>query len=135
VDERIAALADARNISLTTYRRDGRAVATPVWFVLDGPLILVWTDGASGKAKRIRANGRAAVTPSDGRGRGRGRTQTPNVDATARILPHSEDARAHRLFARKYRLLKPLVDLWTVASYFVRRKPRPVEIFVEITLT
>jgi len=131
VDERIAALADARNISLTTYRRDGRAVATPVWFALDGANILVWTDAASGKAKRIRANGRAAVARSDARGR----TKSPSIDATARILPHSEDARAHRLFARKYRLLKPLVDLWTVASYFVRRKPRPVEIFVEITLT
>lgn len=68
-DDRISALAKQRYISLTTYRRDGRAVATPVWFVLDGTRSLVWTDAASGKAKRIRANGRVAVAPCDARGR------------------------------------------------------------------
>ncbi|HVA92179.1 MAG TPA: PPOX class F420-dependent oxidoreductase, partial [Chloroflexota bacterium] len=30
-------------LSLITFRRDGRAVATPVWFVLDGTRLLVWT--------------------------------------------------------------------------------------------
>ena len=131
MDQRITALERERYISLTTYRRDQRAVATPVWFVLDGSSILVWTDDASGKAKRIRANGRAAVAPSDARGR----VKAASIDATARVLPHSDDARARGLLTRKYRLLKPLVDVWSSVGLFVRRKQRPVEVFVEIKLT
>lgn len=49
LDDRIVARAKERYISLTTYRRDGRAVAAPVGFALEGTRILVWT---SGKAKR-----------------------------------------------------------------------------------
>ncbi len=131
MDERTTALARERYISLTTYRRDGRPVATPVWFALDGPRILVWTHAASGKARRIRANGRAAIAPSDVRGR----TRTASIEATARVLPASEDERARGLLTRKYRLLKPLVDLWSSIGLFLRRKQRSVEIFLEITLT
>ncbi|MHB8684177.1 MAG: PPOX class F420-dependent oxidoreductase [Dehalococcoidia bacterium] len=117
---------DDRTIALATYRRDGRAVAT----VLDGTRILVWTDAASGKAKRIRANGRAAVAPCDARGR----TKAAALAAAGRVLPAAEDARARQLLSAKYRLLKPLVDLWNSAGASVRRKPRAVEIYLEITL-
>jgi len=43
-------------ISVTTYRRDGTDVATPVWFVQDGDRLLIRTGVDSGKAKRIRRN-------------------------------------------------------------------------------
>jgi hypothetical protein len=98
--------------------------------VLDGTRILVWTDAASGKAKRIRANGRADVAPSDARGR----TKSAPHPAQARVLPSSEEARARQLLTAKYRLLKPLVDLWTTLGITVRRRQRPAEIFLEITL-
>ena len=93
MDDRIAALEPHRYISLTTYRRDGRAVATPVWFALDGDRILVWTDRVAGKAKRIRATGRAAVAPCDMPAAGP--TPTP-IAATGRVLPASEDDRSRR---------------------------------------
>ncbi|MGB9640395.1 MAG: PPOX class F420-dependent oxidoreductase [Anaerolineales bacterium] len=55
-------------INLTTFRKNGNAVPTPVWFVeLEGELY-VFTGSQTGKAKRIRANGRASVAPSDARG-------------------------------------------------------------------
>jgi PPOX class probable F420-dependent enzyme len=130
LDERIVRLARERNVSLTTYRRDGRAVSTPVWFALDGARIIVWTDGASGKVKRLRENGRAGVAPSDARGR----TKTAPVDAKGRVLPESENARSRQLLTTKYRLLKPLVDLWTTLGIRLRRKQRPEEVFLEITL-
>ena len=91
----MAALARSRYISLTTYRRDGRAVATPVWFAPDGDRILVWTEEASGKAKRIRANGRATVATCDVRGKITG----ASYDATARVLPGSEFGVAHRILS------------------------------------
>jgi PPOX class probable F420-dependent enzyme len=71
---------DSGYIALTTYRRDGRAVTTPVWAVsLDGK-IYVFTASSTGKAKRVRATGRvrfaraagmgAASSGRGGRGRG-----------------------------------------------------------------
>jgi hypothetical protein len=130
LDDRIVALAGERYVSLTTYRRDGRAVATPVWFALDGTRILVWTDAASGKATRVRANGRAAVAPCDVRGR----TKRPPIDARAGVLPAGEFARANRILSAKYRLLKPLADLWVMLGARARRKPRPAGVFLELQL-
>jgi hypothetical protein len=53
-------------INLTTFRKIGQEVPTPVWFAeMDGKLY-VFTGAQTGKAKRIRANGRARVAPSDG---------------------------------------------------------------------
>jgi uncharacterized protein len=50
-------------ISLATFRRNGKAVETPVWFaMLDGKLYAV-TDGTSAKVKRIRATKRVRVAP------------------------------------------------------------------------
>jgi PPOX class probable F420-dependent enzyme len=61
---------DSRCIALTTYRRDGRAVTTPVWAVsLDGK-IYVFTARSTGKAKRVRATGRVRFAPSSMNGRG-----------------------------------------------------------------
>ena len=130
MDDRIRSLAAQRYISVTTYRRDGRAVSTPVWFALDGTRILVWTDQASGKAKRIRANGRAAVAASDARGKVTG----PRYEAKGRVLPASEDASSRKLLTSKYRLLKPLVDIWSRIGLMIQRKQRPAEIFLELTL-
>ena len=54
---------DSRYIALTTYRRDGRPVTTPVWAVsLDGK-IYVFTARSTGKAKRVRATGRVRFAP------------------------------------------------------------------------
>lgn len=131
MDDRVSALTKQRYISLTTFRRDGRPVATPVWFAFDGDRILVWTDKVSGKAKRIRATGRATVAPSSSLGKSTG----PEYEASACMLPDEQFEQAMRLLTKKYRMLKPLVDAWSSIGLFVRRKTRPVEIFLEITLT
>lgn len=55
-------------INLTTYRKNGKAVPTPVWFVEMNGNLYVFTGVQTGKSKRIRANGRASVAPSDARG-------------------------------------------------------------------
>ncbi len=59
----------AKYISLTTFRKDGTAVATPVWLTRDGDALLVVTDPSSGKAKRLRNNPAVLVSPCDMRGR------------------------------------------------------------------
>ena len=89
-----------RYLSITSYKRDGRGVATPVWFVQRDGRLLVETDAASGKVKRICRNPhvRVAVCTASGRLRGE------QVPAVAEILPGSEIGAVERLIADKYRL-------------------------------
>ena len=48
------ALADERYLLLTTFRRDGTPVATPVWVTpYDEHSVAFWTSSGSGKAKRF----------------------------------------------------------------------------------
>ena len=62
-------LGSAKYISLTTFRSDGTAVATPVWVVREADTLRVITDPMSGKAKRLRNNPDVLVSPCDMRGR------------------------------------------------------------------
>jgi len=87
-------------VSLTTFRRDGTPVSTPVWFVSENGSLLVETDGDSYKVKRIRRNDNVTVTSCNAMGRGTGDT----VSARATILPVEELPRVERLLHRKYRL-------------------------------
>lgn len=58
-----------RYISLTTYRRDGSEVSTPVWLVgLEG-ILYFGTDRTRGKFKRLRRDDRVLFAPCDSRGR------------------------------------------------------------------
>ena len=60
---------DTRYIALTTYRRDGRPVTTPVWAApLNGNLYVV-TARSTGKVRRLRATDRIRFAPSNMNGR------------------------------------------------------------------
>ena len=60
---------DTRCIALTTYRRDGRPVTTPVWAApLNGNLYVV-TARSTGKVRRLRATDRIRFAPSNMNGR------------------------------------------------------------------
>jgi len=60
---------DTRYIALTTYRRDGRPVTTPVWAApLNGNLYVV-TARSTGKVRRLRATDRVRFAPSNMNGR------------------------------------------------------------------
>jgi PPOX class probable F420-dependent enzyme len=101
------ALVGHQYMSLTTFRKSGAAVPTPVWFVAEGGKLYVFTRPDSGKVKRVRANGRAEVAPSDARGTVLGLV-TPG---RARILALEEHAHAKALFVRKYGIQFRLFDL------------------------
>ncbi len=59
----------SRYVSLTTYRKDGTGVATPVWHVLTGGELLVISEAQAWKIKRIRNNSHVVVTVCDIRGK------------------------------------------------------------------
>ncbi|MEU6524439.1 PPOX class F420-dependent oxidoreductase [Streptomyces sp. NPDC046924] len=93
-------LGAGKYLLVTSYRRNGTPVATPVWVVRDGDALGVWTVADSWKVKRIRARADVLVGPCDIRG-------TPTGDqlpATAEICDRVTTARYRELIARKYGL-------------------------------
>lgn len=86
-------------LSITSFRRDGTGVATPVWFVVESGRLLVITDADSGKVKRIHRNPFVTAAPCSARGR----LRADAIPAHAEIQPPSEVERVKRLIARKYR--------------------------------
>jgi hypothetical protein len=124
----VAALKTGRYISLTTFRRSGVAVSTPVWFVQEGGHVLVWTGATSGKAKRIRNSNRVTVAPCTARGRVTG----PTWPATATILPAGSERRVENLLAHKYRLMMPAIRSLQALTRLIRRRPRGTAIVLRI---
>lgn len=89
---------DQRTVLLTSHRRDGTPVGTPVHVAVVGGRAVVRTWDASGKFKRIRNNPEVTIAPSTTRGRPTG----PAARARARILAGEESARAAAALARKH---------------------------------
>lgn len=87
----IDTLGTAKYISLTTFRVDGTAVATPVWLARDGERLIVVTDPDSGKAKRLRNNPSVLVSPCDMRGRVK-----PDAISVAGTVAFQNDAQTLR---------------------------------------
>ena len=83
---------------MTTVRRDGTPVATPVWVVAAADRLYVWTGSETGKVKRIRNNPAVMLAPCTRRGNVTG----PAVPAQAMIVPVGERPEIWRLFTAKY---------------------------------
>jgi uncharacterized protein len=93
-----AAVHEQKYISLTTFRKNGLGIATPVWFGEEADKLYVMTRSDMGKMKRIRNNPQVRVAPCTVRGKVTG----PEFTAVARILPQEEHARARQTIDRKY---------------------------------
>jgi uncharacterized protein len=117
-DRAVVRWAARRCMLLTTYRRDGTPVASPVWFVTDHGEVRLWTDSAAGKVKRLRNNPRCTIAPCTFTGRVTGEART----GAARILPSSEEARVQTLLRAKYPIQKRALDAYSR----LRRRGRPV---------
>ncbi|MBT2430415.1 PPOX class F420-dependent oxidoreductase [Streptomyces sp. ISL-112] len=106
-------------VSLTTYRKDGTPVATPVWAAAEGEVLYVWTRSDSWKVKRLRNNTDVVVTVCDVRGRiAEG---APKAEGTARLLDADETRKVRKLLARKYTWKFWLVDWPATIARFGKR--------------
>ena len=103
-----AAIQGQKYISLTTFRKNGAAVRTPLWFGEGDGKLYVMTRSIFGKYKRIRNNPQVRVAPCTFRGRVTG----PESLAIARILPVEEHSRARQTINRKHWLAR-LPLLWS----------------------
>jgi PPOX class probable F420-dependent enzyme len=104
----LLALAEARFISLTTFRRSGEPVSVPVWVGRDGDVLVVLTPAGSGKVKRLRSDSRVEVRPC---GRFGGVAEgVEAIPAIARVREHPADvAQARAIIRRTYPLESRIV--------------------------
>jgi len=119
-----ARLGDEKFVSLTTFKRNGDAAASPMWIVRDGNQLLAWTPADAWKVKRIRRDPRVTLRPC---GRtGKVRAEQPVLAGTGEVITDPNQlARVESLIKHKYGLEFRVVTLIeTVAAR--GRKPRVV---------
>ena len=93
---------------MTSFKRDGTGVATPVWFVSDGTRLFVFTDLHSAKVWRIRRNPHVLVAPC----RPGGKLRREPVPARVELLTATPDLeRVRELLIERYRISYRLVML------------------------
>ena len=109
-----AAIRGQKYISLTTFRKTGVGVSTPVWFGEEDGKLYLMTISKSGKIKRIRNNPQVKVAPCTMRGKVTG----PEFASIARLLPPEDHKRARQTLNRKY-LMARLTSPFSRADAFV----------------
>jgi hypothetical protein len=100
-----ASVKNAKTILLTTYKRDGTAVGTPVSIAFDGDRAFFRSYDKAWKTRRLHRNSRVQVAPSTFRGKPTG----PAVQARATLLEGQQAGIAARALARRHRVLQAVV--------------------------
>lgn len=117
-----ARLADEKFVSLTTYKKNGDAVASPMWIGRDGDTLVVWTPAETWKVRRVRRDPRVRLIPC---GRtGKVDTTQPALTGQAEVIDdHREVSRIESIIRRKYGLVyRVMTVVETIAAR--GRKPR-----------
>jgi|TARA_B110000263_G_scaffold247847_1_gene261516 PPOX class probable F420-dependent enzyme len=94
---------DSRTINITTYKKSGDVVHTPVWVVTDGTLGYVRTSKSSGKVKRIKNNHRAVIATCTSSGKITG--DKIEIKAEVMELSRQDYESINKKFRTKYNLL------------------------------
>src|SRR5712692_7596439 len=92
-------------LAIESYRKDGKAVSTPVWFIEEKGTLFVRTDYDTGKVKRIRRNPNIRIAICSMRGEPKGAW----IDAKAKFASEEEAERAYQLLKQKYGLQYRLI--------------------------
>ena len=93
---------------MTSFKRDGTGVATPVWFVSDGRRLFALTDLHSAKVRRIRRNPHVLIASC----RADGKLRSEPVPARAEVLTATPELeRVQKLLIERYKLSYRIVML------------------------
>lgn len=95
-------------INLTTFRKNGEPVSTPLWFALHGGRLHATTEPGSGKMKRIRNNPSVLLAPCNAWGKEKGE----RVEGMARSVEDEPTPEAEAALYKKYRLGLGLFNLF-----------------------
>jgi PPOX class probable F420-dependent enzyme len=118
----LALLEDHNYINLETFKKDGRSVVTPVWFMVDGQNVIVVTTSDTGKAKRTKNNAAVRIMPSGFSGEPKGDW----IKGSARFANPDEMKKAFELRGKKYGSGEGLAS--SLSSY--SESGRPVAIII-----
>ncbi|QIS04543.1 PPOX class F420-dependent oxidoreductase [Nocardia brasiliensis] len=99
-------LGTSKFVLLTTYKKDGTPVGTPVWVAADGDRLVVWTNPKTWKVKRIRRNPEVTLRRCDARGRP---ADDEVYTGTATVLDADGTQRVRELVGRAYGVIGTLV--------------------------
>ena len=105
---KLAQFANQTYFNLESFRKNGQAVRTPLWFAEDNGVFYFYTVAHSFKVKRLTNNPRVLIAPCDMRGNVKGEW----VEATARRLEGAEAKRADDLLNAKYGWQKRLLNFF-----------------------
>jgi PPOX class probable F420-dependent enzyme len=101
-------------IALTTYRKNGTPVMTPVWFIQQDGKLFVWTAIDSGKVKRLKKNPQVQLGPSNHSGKLLGAIQK----GSAHIAKEVEYPALDKAFKAKYGWQVKLFSLlWKIQGH------------------
>jgi len=117
-------IVDAKYVLLTTFRKNGDAVGTPVWIVAlpDGTGGFT-TEATSGKVKRIRNNPNVTLQPCSVRGSVV--VGSAVVSATAEVLVGAGALPVRDAIRRKYRVVTLLLVVSDLFRKLLRRAEAP----------
>jgi uncharacterized protein len=101
----LAPIRDAKTILLTTYKRDGTAVATPVSVAFDGERAFFRSYDKAWKTKRLGRDPAVQAAPATLRGKPTG----PAIRARATLLDGEQAHVAARALARRHRILQAIL--------------------------
>ena len=112
-----ASLQGRKYINVETFRKTGKGVRTPVWFAGEPAAgapekLYVYSTSDSGKAKRIRNNGRARVAPYNASGKPSGDW----LEARAEIVTGADAEHGRQLLNKKYMPWKQMLDFLAMFS-------------------
>ena len=105
----LSKFANQRYLSIETYRKTGKPVATPVWFAEENGTLYIYSRANAGKVKRLRNNPNVRIVPCDVRGKPKGEW----VEAKARILDERGATLGHKLLNKKYGWMKRIGDAFS----------------------
>ena len=119
----ISQFLNQKYINLETYRRNGQAVLTTVWFVMDAGTIYIRTDMNSGKVKRIKNNPNIRITPSGARGQLKGKW----IEGKIKMAGSLELEHANQLLEQKYGIQGKIIRVFNKI-----RNTRPTVFSIQI---
>lgn len=108
-------------VNLTTFRKSGAAVPTPMWFAESNGVIYISTGTSSGKVKRLRNSGRVTLAPCTANGKVTGDA----IEGNARIVTDQQEiARAEAALAKKYGIQRRLLSVMRSVAGTFRKEVR-----------
>ena len=113
------AILSSQYVALTTYRRDGTAVTTPVWAAAEGTSLYLFSNAKAGKVKRLRNSSRATVATCTVTGTITGAA----LPAEAFNLTNDQMPKVWRLMVKKYGIAARLFVAFDRARTLLRMQP------------